>query len=209
MPEYSFSVRVLGLDLDDEQHIEQLLDAPFAIVPNQNGDEVELLVSIEADSDRRAWSLFNRYIQDANPNIEIVRIDLDLVNVAEIGERCNVSRETARLWTTGGRREGFPHSYTIAGQSKLWSWSDVFKWVTHNGLDISDSYKDQPLDLAFVEVCNGLHARRERNGLWWRGSLRASDSDAKIITFAPRSVPSRSWADLGAGKFRVKVEASA
>lgn len=203
MPEYSFSVRVLGLDLDNDDHVEQLLEAPFSIVPNQNGDEVELLVSVEAESDRQAWSIVNRFLQDKNPHIHIVRIDLDLVNVAEIAERCNVTRETARLWASGERRQGFPHSYTIAGQSKLWSWADVYSWLKQNNLQIADSYEDRPLDLAFIEVCNGMRARKGRRSDWWTGYARPTA--ANVITFTP-STASLPWPDAHSFKFKTKVD---
>jgi hypothetical protein len=153
MLEYGFAVRVVGLDLTNEVQIESLDNELITIIPSVSDGIQSLDVVVEAPSPKAAWQAFEHYLDEHAPEISIRRVDLDLVTLAEIAERLNVSRETVRLWSKGARRENFPTSFATAGSTLLWTWADVTTWAAPDNTFV-------PLPTQFVERINGLLARQ-------------------------------------------------
>lgn len=76
---------------------------------------------------------------------KFVRVQLDLVGIREISEYAGVNRETARLWSEGKRKGGFPKYHLGVGVSKFWLWSEVAEWLRANGQTIDPDYDYVPL----------------------------------------------------------------
>ncbi|HWV49292.1 MAG TPA: hypothetical protein VN035_07535 [Microbacterium sp.] len=152
MESYALCVVVNGFDLDDEFQNAGLECLSYAAVVSRTGGVTRV------DADVPALSALDALMQLINDlrtiNVTVVRIDPDLVDVPEIAERLDVSRETARLWTTGARRAGFPANYSIVGSTRLWFWADVHEWAIRSGLDAGDA----PLESNAVEALNGAMA---------------------------------------------------
>lgn len=189
MRDFNFTVHVRGLDLDDDDQVDRLYDAPFSITAHSSDADVMLSATVEAESDVQAWQIFNRFMCDHNPDVHLARLDLDLVTISEIAERCDASRETVRLWTTGARRADFPPSLAVAGNVKLWAWADVFEWLETKGVPALGVYDEAPLSFSLVETCNGTLARRRGNG---KGNLSTDwltipRAEQKVISFTPQA----------------------
>jgi len=152
---YEFSVHVAGLDIEDESQLTQLSDEQITVVPFTSDGLLMLAVEMTAESPQSALSEFEFFLNAHSPEIRIKRIDLDLVSLSQIAQRLAVSREAVRLWASGQRRQGFPGPFTSAGQSLLWTWSEVFDWLTPE-----ETYgAAHPLPLDLIERMNGSFAQ--------------------------------------------------
>lgn len=156
MYEYGFAIHMLGLDFEDEATLLVLDDEEITVVPSTSDGLLTLYVILAADSPMEAWREFTAFCEQRAPRISITRVDLDLVSISQIAERSGVARETARLWSRGLRREGFPAPFTSAGQSLLWAWSDVFCWLSSS----AELDEPVPLPVAAMERINGDLAER-------------------------------------------------
>jgi hypothetical protein len=127
--DYGFTVQVIGLDYENKTQLLQLENDQISVVPFASEGLMLLGVEISSDSPTSAWKDFVNFLESNAPEIQIVRVDLDLVSMSQIAERGVKTREAVRLWATGKRRKDFPKPFTSAGQSILWAWSDVFIWL--------------------------------------------------------------------------------
>ena len=154
----SFSVIVHGFDLESEVQNRKLEYLPYdASVGSTNG---VVSIDVECDSLEPIESIARVNEDLESIGVTIVRIDLDLVNLSDIAERTETTRETVRLWSTGARRGNFPTPFTVAGASKLWAWVDVYDWLVENSLNINEFYKSPPLPLFVIEAFNGAFAQK-------------------------------------------------
>lgn len=167
MESYALCVVVKGFDLDDEFQNAGLECLSYDAIVSRTGGVTRIDADIQAPSDIDALM---QLISDLRSiNVTVVRIDPDLVDVPEIAERLDVSRETARLWTTGARRSGFPDHYAIAGSTRLWFWADVHEWAARN----REVSSDEPLASNAVEALNGAmaHLRAKHIDGWLTPSV--------------------------------------
>src|SRR5690349_9723560 len=58
----------------------------------------------------------------------------DMVTMAGIAQRADVTREAVRLWATGQRGPGsFPEpEFTTPAGERIWDWSLVARWLARN-----------------------------------------------------------------------------
>ena len=132
MAVWEFTLIVEGQDVARQEVHDALYESGCddALIGQANG--VQYL-----DFDRRAQSLEDAVasaVRDIEqvPGIEVVRfVDSDLVNMTEIAERTNRTRESVRLLVTGKRgRGGFPPPVSDPRRPhRLWRWSEVERWV--------------------------------------------------------------------------------
>lgn len=170
---FEFSVQVTGLDIDNDFQLEQLMSSSLTILPYVSEGLMMLGVEMGAESPESAIAQFKSFLNENASDVKIKRIDLDLVSLSQIAERLDVTREAVRLWAAGQRRKNFPEPFTSAGQSLLWAWSDVFKWLTEE--EIQDH--SFPLPINLIERSNGVYARdRIMTNLGW---LTSSTQEAK------------------------------
>lgn len=152
--DYEFTVQVTGLDFENESQLLQLENDQFAVVPFVSEGLSLLGVEISSDSPTSAWKDFVNFLASNAPEIEIIRVDLDLVSMSQIAERGIKTREAVRLWAKGKRRNDFPKPFTSAGQSLLWAWSDVFNWLSAK----ETTKQPCPLPINVIERLNGTFA---------------------------------------------------
>lgn len=191
MNTYAFNVRVQGLDLDSEYQMAGLECLPYALVPMMSNGVVSVEVFIDATSPVDA--VLRVYKDLGTVNITVVRVDLDLVNVADLAERAGVTRETARLWATGARRMNFPAHFTVVGESRAWAWADVHSWLVAQGLwDQADEVI--PLPVRVAEGMSGAFAQmRGRVGEGWMQPTRTSGLASP--TLSSKVVIEDDWVD--------------
>lgn len=154
MNTYAVSVIVEGFDMDSEYQNAGLECLSYdAIVSSTAG-----LTIVDADVDAASEvDAILQLISDLRSlNVTVVRLDAMLVSVSEVADRTGVSRETARLWATGQRRDGFPAPFTVVGSSLYWAWSDVVEWATSEGIACEGA---TPVSYVVVESFNGAFAQ--------------------------------------------------
>jgi len=161
MNSFAVTVVVDGFDLDSEFQNAGIECLTYEVVVSRTGGVTRVDAEIPALSPLDAVVQLQSDLRSIN--VSVVRLDPDLVSVSEIAERCDVSRESARLWSAGKRRKGFPTPYTVVGSTPLWHWADVSSWLLSEGLEAGES---MPIPSSIVEALNGTYtqlrnARRE------------------------------------------------
>jgi hypothetical protein len=163
MSTYSLIAVVEGFDLDSEEQNAALDRLEYAAVVGMSGGIVTVDADVAAPSSIDA---FNQLTSDLRAiGAHVVRIELELVTVAEIAERFEVSRETARLWTVGKRRGGFPAHYQHVGGNRVWAWPDVFAWAEMCEVPLEEY---PPMSREEITALNGAlaHVRNARHDGW-------------------------------------------
>lgn len=163
MDTYEVTVVVDGFDMESEFQNAGIECLNYEVAVGRTGGVIRVDADIPAAS---AVDAVMQLINDLKSmNIAVIRIDPVLVDVPEIAERADVSRETARLWTTGKRRSGFPSQYTVVGDTPLWFWADVHAWLDDQGLAGDEP---EPVPANVVEAINGgmAHVRSARQEGW-------------------------------------------
>lgn len=192
MAVYSACVVVERFNLDSEEQNAALESLPFPAVVGSAGGLVTVDAEVPASSPADAILELRAALRGLGA--DVVRIDLDLVSIAEIADRLDVSRETARLWATGRRRSGFPAQFTSMGDVRLWRWCEVYEWaITQSLMPVDDLV---PLSCDVVDAINGALA--EVRSAPMEGWLM---SQGRPAAFSPRriEVPTRGWESVGAG----------
>jgi hypothetical protein len=132
MTSYEFTLRLNRAIIADEA------DALYAIFGDgtiETGPDITRI-----DFDREAPSLAAAIVSAA---FDIEKVDGlravgiacdDMVTLARIAERADVSREAVRLWATGKRGPGdFPEPmFTTPAGERVWDWSLVARWLARN-----------------------------------------------------------------------------
>lgn len=151
MTTYAFSAVVTGLNLIDLEQLDFIYTDAFVISPAEIDGVTSVAVEIEAPTGEHALQILTDHLSQTGVTVD--RIDPDLVNIPEIADRLEVSREMVRLWTVHQRGDGdFPRHRTLVGNQKLWTWADVFAWAAVHGR-LQDALS--PLDTACVDWFNG------------------------------------------------------
>jgi hypothetical protein len=130
---YEFVLK-LNRELSDDE-IEALYEAGL----DDAGIETGPLGAL-ADFSREARSLAEAIasaVRDIEkvPGLRATGVQCDnMVTAADIASRAGVSREAARLWTTGQRGPGgFPRPTLITtGGEKVWDWQQVARWLAEH-----------------------------------------------------------------------------
>lgn len=111
----------------DEKLEERLLDQFDELNVGRHSGLQFVMTTLTTDDLQTAATEFARALEDAGVRVE--RMDLDLVNQAEIASRCGVSRQAVSKWVaTQSVTNPFPAVYTLAG-GPLWAWSSVNEWL--------------------------------------------------------------------------------
>ncbi len=134
---YRFVLIFNGINYWDDDQMDRLAEAVPDIQWGMIAGEVRAYVQQTGSSPvdavvRAVWA-----VKDAAPNASAVRVQHDLVAVADIAARAGVTREAARLWTVGKRGPGeFPRPLeTVGDRIRIWDWAHVNAWLqTHYSL---------------------------------------------------------------------------
>ncbi|MFE2866197.1 hypothetical protein [Embleya sp. NPDC059259] len=70
--------------------------------------------------------------------MRVIRLDRDLVGIADIAERTKRTRQNVTQWTHGTRhsKQPFPSPDGVVGCSRVWLWSEVNTWL--RTIDLGD-----------------------------------------------------------------------
>ena len=140
---YSFTLILEGADILTDEAQDALFeagcdDATFGAV---SGVQVA-----EFDRDRREYASYGQallramvQLREAVPDVRIKRVaHSELVTLADIAKRLDLSNEYVRLLAAGRRKNDFPPPVAnLDDRSKLYEWRDVQLWATEH-LDRAD-----------------------------------------------------------------------
>lgn len=135
MSTHNFTLILSAPSVDDETAADALYgkgcdDGSFAV----SGGVYEIEFDREAPSLRKAITSAIRDVHAAGIGSRVLRvIPDDLVNAAAIAERAGKTRQAVRYWVIGERGQGFPPLKALVGQSPVWSWVAVAKWLVGRG----------------------------------------------------------------------------
>lgn len=168
MSAFRLHVLFTGIDFDDDQVFAALSRLDHVDWMEVRGSVIAV-AAIEASS---ATAAAERLVADVTatvPGARPLRLDPELVSVADIAARVGVSREAVRHWAKGSRRDaGFPPPVgSIGAASKptyVWEWAPVNAWLADN-LGLGDEFR-------------------------YPTALEAAEIDVRLMTWAP-AAPTR------------------
>ena len=124
-----FTLAVTGVDVDDFDLLDRLVEA----LPHVHWGEVD--GQVQADVYMPDMSVVHavQQVTDALraivPTAGATRLLEDFVAVPDIAKRCDVNRETVRLWS---KEATFPVPRSVVGNGiKVWDWASVNSWLRH------------------------------------------------------------------------------
>lgn len=183
MPTFAFTATVTGLSLDAIDQLDALYTDDFVIVPAEVDGVTSISVEIDAPTGEVAFKTFRDHLAETAPTVVVTRVDDDLVNIPEIADRLDLTRQAVTMLVSGARGDGmFPAHRAVIGTQKVWPWANVFAWATVTG-----------------RLPEGMpHPVDETCVTWINGQLVPSD--------ALGSQRSASWSPVGNYSLRTGVE---
>jgi predicted DNA-binding transcriptional regulator AlpA len=151
--DYDFTFVVSGVDVDDQTAVDALQDECDALLARAGGVDL-LMITGTGDSAVEAALTAVSAAQAAVPQLQVCRLDRDLVGVHEIAERTGRSRQNVSQWISGTRKaQGapFPAPEGTVGRSQAWLWSEVNRWLAAHGLDDGAMYPTRK-EMAAIDV---------------------------------------------------------
>jgi hypothetical protein len=135
METYNFSLVITQPPVDEETAADKLYgggcdDARFSVA----GGVCEIEFDREGASFREAVLSAISDVNKAGIGSRVVRVvPDDLVNANAIAKRSGKTRQAVRFWYLGERGEDFPAPRAIVGESPVWSWVSVARWLHRRG----------------------------------------------------------------------------
>lgn len=165
MTGHIFTLIVPNLDIENDAILDQIFELAIDAYPAVVNGVPQIEIHSDLSNAMRATGLAIDELRSLG--LEVSSVSTDFVSVSDVAERADVSRETARLWSTGARRAGFPLSIGVVGASPIWDWADVYRWLCVNHLPVDESYS-APLPRDTREVMNARLAmgRLKRAAGW-------------------------------------------
>lgn len=138
---YKLALAVEGVDLHDEDQIEDLMERLPDVHWRKVAGQVQAVALLDCAKQDIAAAV--RRIIDAvtasSPNAEVIDVVEDFVSISDIAKRSGFTRQYARMLVTGERGPGgFPRSLGSVGKTRIWDWAPVSTWLQAN-YDLGDS----------------------------------------------------------------------
>ncbi len=172
MPEWTFSLVLDGINVDDDDIYEAIYEATDSDVSPGLVDGVTIAeVTRRSPSFKKAVLSVIAELQEALPGLQVLEIEPeDMVSLDEIASRLGRTHESVRLLSQGGRGPGgFPTPAAQIGRSGLWHWSEVSSWLESHAYEIKHAHHVEP---DVVKSLNAALALRSQ-----LSSLPASDRE--------------------------------
>ncbi|MGW4896885.1 helix-turn-helix transcriptional regulator [Kitasatospora sp. NPDC004240] len=139
--DYELTFVVSGTSVDDADTVEALEHELDAML--YRGGGVDLLTIVTPGDSCLAAAL--QAVSDVGrvaSHLQLLRLDRNLVGVAEIAQRTSRTRQNVNQWINGDRqgKARFPLPEGTAGRSHVWLWSEVNRWLRIIGLDDGFEY---------------------------------------------------------------------
>ncbi|MFC4493883.1 helix-turn-helix transcriptional regulator [Streptomyces ovatisporus] len=130
MTDYEFLFVVEGVSAESDLDSGVVFDEFDGLLASHRGRQLLTLSGDGAGAVDAAHRLSVR-LRRALPAVRLLRLDPDLVGVADIAERTGRSRQNVLQWIKGERRSHppFPEPEGTAGRSLVWRWGEVNAWL--------------------------------------------------------------------------------
>lgn len=150
--EYEFLFVVEGVSIDDDEAVSTLATDFEGLLSWHRGLQ-RLAVVGEGANVMEALHQLLPQLANALPDLRVIRLDPDLVGVADIADRTSRSRQNVQQWVDGDRQAGipFPEPEGTAGRSLVWRWAEVNEWLRHIGRDDGE-LRPTRQDALFVDL---------------------------------------------------------
>ncbi|MBB2945349.1 hypothetical protein FB565_005082 [Actinoplanes lutulentus] len=158
---YLFTLFVGGIDLASETTVARLLDdGNIEVYPAVIGGKPLLTYRIAAENSYDAVLDAVGRLCCAFPNVQILRVEPDLVNITDIAARTGRPRETIRAWALGTRgKKDFPLPVSVVGDGiRIWDWTSINSWLRRNELNGYD--EDNLLTREEIDELNVMLVRK-------------------------------------------------
>jgi hypothetical protein len=149
--EYAFTFVVDGVDVGDDALVCALFDVLDAMLVQTAGQHLVTVTSTGPNAIRAAQTAVAA-LSSVAPAMRVLRLDRDLVGVADIADRTGRSRQNVTQWAHGERqsKQPFPAPDGVVGRSRVWLWSEVNTWLRTLGLGDSVEYPSRN-DMAAID----------------------------------------------------------
>ncbi len=151
---FEVSLVVRGLDLEDDNQIAQI----FTIFGNNlqvSGSPQNAILNLLLDTGDpiNATTSAITQLESNLPDIEVLRVDSDLVAIPDIARRIDRTRENVRQFADGTRGPGgFPACVGVVGDAiRVWRWADVESWLRDNA---GYSFPTLPMPTSAIDILN-------------------------------------------------------
>ena len=146
MKTYTFTLVLEGPQRIDDDIADKLFESGCAdALPGGRYGVDTIEFDREANSFREAVMSAKRNVERADERLHVCRVEpSDLVTIAEIGRRCDRTRENIRQMVIGERgSKDFPLPiHGVLSKSPLWSWAQVAQWLAEKKM-IGDDVLEQ------------------------------------------------------------------
>jgi predicted DNA-binding transcriptional regulator AlpA len=131
---YEFLFVVEGVSAENDLDVGVVFDEFDGLLASHRGRQL-LTVSGDGAGAVDAAHRLSIRLRRALPEVRLVRLDPDLVGIADISERTGRTRQNVLQWVKGERRFGkpFPEPEGTAGRSLVWRWGEVNAWLSALG----------------------------------------------------------------------------
>jgi hypothetical protein len=133
--DYEFLFVVDGRSVEHDDMVARLIEAFDAVVSWDRGC-CRLAVSWEGASGEDAFAALVEKLALVAPGLRVLRLDPELVGIADIARRTGRPASEVEQWTHGDSYGSgpFPPAEGTAGRSLVWRWGEVNEWLTPLGL---------------------------------------------------------------------------
>lgn len=131
--EFLFVVDGRSMELDDT--VARLIES-FDAVVSWNRGCCRLAVSWEGASGEDAFGTLIEKLALVAPELRVLRLDPELVDIADIARRTGRAVPEVEQWTHGDSFAvgPFPSPEGTPGRSLVWRWAEINEWLTPLGL---------------------------------------------------------------------------
>ena len=165
--EYTFALLVAGIDVDDDTQCDAYFAAGLDDSVLEDRDGLALATFFRtASSPESAITSAIADIEHGVAGASVLRIDEQLMNLADIADQLGRTTESVRLLATSARGPGgFPPPAGVVGKGvRVWRWADVRSWLVGHGVVARDELAET-LPSALIDATNlQLDAAPDRVG---------------------------------------------
>jgi len=154
--EYTFALLIVGIDVADDAQCDAYFSAGLDDSVIEDRDGLALATFFRtARSPRSAVTSAIADIERGVPGATVLRIDEQLMNLADIAAHLGRTTESVRLLATAARGPGgFPPPAGVVGKGvRVWRWADVRPWLVAHGIADPDGLAET-LPTALIAATN-------------------------------------------------------
>lgn len=135
--EYTFALLIAGLDVADDAQCDAYFAAGLddSVIEDRDGLALATFFRTAASPESALTSAIHD-IERGVAATTVLRIDEQLMNLADLADHVGRTTESLRLLATGARGPGgFPPPAGVVGKGvRVWRWADVRPWLVTQGL---------------------------------------------------------------------------